>query len=634
MIKKNNENCRNLIIALLNIFLILIIADFVAAQESPHNVEGYVFNNNSGTGAGNLPVRINNTITRDTVLTYTQAEPPFAPFLGKYSATIGGNDGDLINITSWNATHWGFNATTLAATTTFANVTLNITRGSETNVTIMEPLNNTLKNVTNIFNVTANVTILGNNGVNCNATISFSNNRALNITQDQNFTNLLGNMALGTSKLTTWNVTAISEGTSDITVYAQCFSDDKILEGLNHYTIFIKINDTAPIVNTSLNNTAPKYGEVINFTANVSDEIGLSFCQFIDNQSNNGAKRYYNKTLSGFSDQCSQDFIISKDGGVINFTLVVNNTADFKKQKEFIITVVGIPPRWQNPEINDSNVEQFDFVRFNATWTDNVNLSAYIFSINATGIWPNVSNFSFSGTANESNFTMQINASPNTVVGWTFYANDSFNNFNATDVQIFVVASQYHIFYGNISAEIVLDTSQNLSILAWFDSINVKGNVYVTDADTLNGISWTSLQAIGKDKLLNDVIDDWEDIDVLISMTQLNDSINRTFINGTRGIPINKTDFLVQGSLIVNVSTINSTNSSSFVTGILWDTSDSADAQYDTAEKEDLVFITKVDNKALGSFGTYNYEAKVPAKLQGYRQPNNQDSLSFYAELT
>jgi len=229
---------------------------------------------------------------------------------------------------------------------------------------------------------------------------------------------------------------------------------------------------------------------------------------------------------------------------------------------------------------------------------------------------------------------MQINASPNTVVGWVFYANDSFNNFNVTDIQTFVVASQYHIFYRNISANIVLDTSQNLSILAWFDSINVKGNVYVTDADTLNGISWTSLQAIGKDKLLNDVIDDWEDIDVLLSMTQFNDSINRTFTNGTRGVPINKTDFLVQGSLIVNVSTVNSTNSSNFVTGILWDTSDSVDAQYDTTEKEDLVFITKVNGKALGSYGTYHYEIKVPAKLKQYRAPNNQDSLSIYVELT
>ena len=269
-----------------------------------------------------------------------------------------------------------------------------------------------------------------------------------------------------------------------------------------------------------------------------------------------------------------------------------------------------------------------------ATWTDNVNLSAYIFSTNVSGVWANVSNFSFSGTVNESNFTMQINAPPYSAIGWVFYANDTSNNFNVTNIQAFVVASQYNIFYGNISSDIVLDTSQNLSIISWLSPDNVKGNVYVTDADTLDGISWTSLQAIGKDKLLNGVADDWEDIDILLVMAQFNDSINRTFTNGTRGVSINKTDFLVQGSLIENVSTINSTNSSNFVTGILWDTSDSTDAQYDTTEREDLVFITKVNNRATGFYGTYNYEINIPARLKQYRTPNNQDSLSFYVELT
>ena len=612
----------------ISIFLFIIFSSLVRAPPSPHNVEGRVLTNSSNGVQNGIPVTINDTVSNDYVLTYTDA-PDIPELLGSYSATINGNDGDLIIVTAWNSTHYGTNSSNLVSTTTNVNVVLNITRQSEANVTIIKPLNNSLKNVTNVFNVTANVTILGNDGANCNATISFSNNQ-VNITQDQNFTNLLDNMVLGTSKLTAWNVTAVSEGTSDVTVYAQCSSDGKILDNVNRYTIFIRINDTSPIINSSLNNTAPKYGEVINFTANVSDEIGLSFCQFIDNQSSNGAKRFFNKTISGFSDQCSQDFVISRDGGVINFSLIVNNTANFKKQKEFVITIVGIPPRWQNPEINDSNVEQFDFVRFNATWTDNVNLSAYIFSINLSGVWLNVSNFSFSGAANESNFTMQINASPNSVVGWVFYANDTSNNLNVTEVQTFIVVSQYHIFYGDIYSAIVLDTSQNLSIMAWFNSSNVRGNIYVADTDTLNGISWTTLKAIGKDSSLNDIADDWENIDILLGMTQFNDSINKTFTSNSQ--PKNKTDFLVQGSLIVNVSTINSTNSSNFVTGILWDTSDSVDAQYDTTEKEDLVFITKVDNKALGSFGTYNYEIKVPSRLQKYREPR--DSLSFYVELT
>ncbi|MBI3027270.1 hypothetical protein HYY70_04085 [Candidatus Woesearchaeota archaeon] len=392
-----------------------------------------------------------------------------------------------------------------------------------------------------------------------------------------------------------------------------------------------------PDVNSSINNTAPEYGEIINLSANISDFSGLSFCQFIDNQSTDGARRFFNYSIGGQNDRCSQNYtVFTARGSIINFSLIVNDTYNNKNQTDFIIAISGIPPRWQNPEINDTNIEQFDFVKFNATWSDNIQLSGYFFSTNATGKWTNMSNISFSGSQNESNFTMQINASPYAVVGWAFYANDTSNNFNATDVQTFAVVPQYHTFYGDVQSDIVLDTYQNISIIAWFNSSDVKGNVYITDTDTLNGISWGSLQAIGKDKTaaLNDVTDDWEDIDTLLGMTLFNDSINRSFINGTRGFPKNKTNFVVQGKLIENVSTINSTNTSNFVTGILWDTSDSADAQYDVLEIEDVVFVTKVNNKALGFYGNYHYEIKIPARLQRYRTPNNQDSATFYVELT
>jgi len=344
---------------------------------------------------------------------------------------------------------------------------------------------------------------------------------------------------------------------------------------------------------------------------------------------NNFTLQDINNSVASVAFNCSASSL-----GIFYANFSVNSTEDIYKENISVkcnITDTGAPA-WQNPEINDTGIEQFDFVRFNATWTDNLNLSAYIFSINVTGIWVNVSNYTFSGTANESNFTMQINDSPYTVVGWIFYANDSFNSFNVTDVQTFVVVSQYHIFYGGIYSDIVLDNSQNLSIIAWFNSSNVKGNIYVSDTDTLNSISWTSLQAIGKDKSLNDIQNDWEDIDISLGTTQFNDSINRTFTFD--GQPKNKTDLVVLGRLVENISTINSTNTSNFVTGILWDTSDSADTQYDTTEREDLVFITKVNNKDLGFYGTYNYEIKVPARLKQYRVPNDQDSISFYVELT
>ena len=400
---------------------------------------------------------------------------------------------------------------------------------------------------------------------------------------------------------------------------------------LDNVSVNYTIDIYGPQINASINNTNPEFGEVINISANLSDPSGLNKCQFIDNMT--GIIRFFNYSAPGTNGNCSQNYTISKGlGNVVNFSLVVNDTYGNKNQAELVITIAGIPPKWQNAVANNSIIEQFDFVMFNTTWTDNIGLSSYFFSTNSTGKWVNYSNISFSGAINISNFTYQINSSPNFVVGWIFYANDTSSNFNSTDFQTFIVASQYNIFYGNIKSDIILDTSQNLSVIAWLNNSKIKGNLYVTDSDALNGISWTSLQAIGKDKAKNDVANDWEDIDTLLGMSNFNDSINLTYTSNQK--PKNKTDFVVRGILIENVSTVNSTNSSNFVTGILWDTSDSADAQYDTSEKEDLVFVSKATGKNQGLFGIYNYEIKIPARLQRYRTPNNQDSLSFYVELT
>jgi hypothetical protein len=250
VIIKKRFNLKMYILIFLALVCFILLSSLVKAPPpEPHNVEGYVFNNNSGNGAGGLPVRINNTVTGDVILTYTLLEPPIFPFLGKYSATIDGNDGDLINITSWNATHWGFNATTLAATTTFANITLNITRNSEANVTIIEPLNNTLKNKSIDFNVTANITILGNDGVDCNATISFSDNSIINISSGENFTHILGNIAFENYKMANWSVRGINDGSSAITVSANCASDGVNLEYRNSYTVSnITIQNLAPVI--------------------------------------------------------------------------------------------------------------------------------------------------------------------------------------------------------------------------------------------------------------------------------------------------------------------------------------------------------------------------------------------------
>ena len=507
------------------IIMIFIVSLKIVFAPSPHDVQGQIFTESGNSVSNEIIVTINDTATGDFVIAYTNGA-------GVYSATISGDDGDAISVISWNETHYGINMTVLAAGTTEANIKLNYTRGSEANATIIYPLNNSIKERNVPFNVTANVTILGANGTQCNATIEFAN-QSTNVTADQNITNMLGNITLNDSKLTVWNVTGKHLGQVNISVNAVCL-DDTVLWHLNSYTITITINAT-------------------------------------------------------------------------------------------------VYPAWQNPEVNTTYVQQFDFLKFNATWTDEIGLSAFIFSANSSGIWVNYSNVSFSGVGNASNFTMQINSSAYSVVGWAFFANNTQDNFNSTNISIFTIVPQYHIFHGLIGSEITLDNLYNRSIMSWSNDTNVKGNLYVVDSDTKDGISWPSLYAIGKDTSLNDIQNDWEDIDAILMFTPFGDSINRSFTSQYQ--PKEKANFTVSANLIENVSVINSTNSSNFITGLLWDASDSSDSQYDQTDREDIVFVTKIDGRKDGFYGIYNYEIRIPARAKQYQTPNNDDTVSLYVEL-
>lgn len=97
------------------------------------------------------------------------------------------------------------------------------------------------------------------------------------------------------------------------------------------------------------------------------------------------------------------------------------------------------PPQWNNPKKNRISVYQNYHITFTADWTDNVELKEYIFSINQGFGWQNKTVTAFSGKSNKSTFKLQISASQNTLVQWTFYAYDIYNNLNKIDIQNFTV---------------------------------------------------------------------------------------------------------------------------------------------------------------------------------------------------
>ncbi|MBI3027830.1 hypothetical protein HYY70_07000, partial [Candidatus Woesearchaeota archaeon] len=156
-----------------------------------------------------------------------------------------------------------------------------------------------------------------------------------------------------------------------------------ILENVSiNYTIDI----IAPEVNSSINNTNPRYLEIINFTANLSDSSALILCQFIDNMSLDGSKRYFNISVYNQNDKCSQNYtVFAPKNSVINFTLLVNDTYGNVNRTQFILAVVN----WNTTlalsifSPIDLSIDDTIFAACNATITDNDNRSD-IKNVNAT----------------------------------------------------------------------------------------------------------------------------------------------------------------------------------------------------------------------------------------------------------
>ncbi len=91
------------------------------------------------------------------------------------------------------------------------------------------------------------------------------------------------------------------------------------------------------------------------------------------------------------------------------------------------------PPQWFDNSTNNTIVGKSTL--FSLRWTDNVNLSSYVFSLdNCTGSLQNVTetNFPTGGTEDWSNETYVINDTVGCEIRWCVYANDTNDNWNAT----------------------------------------------------------------------------------------------------------------------------------------------------------------------------------------------------------
>ena len=157
----------------------------------------------------------------------------------------------------------------------------------------------------------------------------------------------------------------------------------------------------------------------------------------------------------------------------------------------------------------------------------------------------------------------------------------------------------------------------------------IKGHILIAHIDS--SFSYEDLKAITRNTENDPVGSAFTELDSALNTTDFEDSIKNVWGAGT-DTPIQTKLFNLSSGLITNVPIVNSTITSDFVTGILWDTGDDqGNLRYDALDKEDVVFITEITYEKTGQYGTYDYEIKIPALLRDYI--GSSDKLAFYLEL-
>ncbi|MBN1156740.1 hypothetical protein JXA85_03930 [Candidatus Woesearchaeota archaeon] len=630
--------------AMLFILLAIFLAQLAYSDSPPvpHGISGFIIKNASREQVPlGTTFSVNDTLSRDYI--WGKTSVPVPGNSGKYSVVVNGNDGDLVIVRAWNSTHYGETNATVYGDIDGVNVTLNRTRKSETNLTIIVPQNNSIFNITRTINLTAMVSILGTAGTDCNATLLISNDSVLNLSTGFSYTAMLGSIAIGEIKYAHWNLTALWLGNSNITVTSRCGSDGDNLEKLSYKTttnITIKDQSAPVIIIVEPDNNSIFSNNTVLFRFNVTDnETGIKNCSLTINRTLDQVIYAVNQTMT-------QNFTKNFTRGSYVWKITCYNDDDVAGSSENRYLKILDPDfavySW-NILFSNDNPQENRTIQINATILNtgdengtNVRIQFYERDPDADGflIW---GNFTVNITG-ETNITLSIEYNTTVsshdiyvVVDPPFLLNGSITELNETNNKAYRTLNIpiWQIYYGDIFKNIILGMDIDSSLMRWLNDSNLNGNIYVIDTDS--SISWVNLTALSRNISGNLRIDDFHEMDVALNYSGLYGSVNTTFTSNEQ--TKNTTSYNVYNRTIADVPNANSTNNSNFLTGILWDANDLNNGEYNGSQ--DVVFLTKINSQLVeGAYGSYNYEIRVPANLKKYKTPNVYDTITFYTELS
>ena len=249
-----------------------------------------------------------------------------------------------------------------------------------------------------------------------------------------------------------------------------------------------------------------------------------------------------------------------------------------------------------NPEeiiVNASDDTGIQSVQAIITWNGTQTETITLNNLGGNTYGANFTNTSWIG-----NYSIQIIAS------------DLFNTINDSETTWFETEQNksWHTIYGLFNYSLTLGDANNYNAYTW-NITERQGNLYIADADA--NYSLENLKALNQSG-------DLTEADNALGLTSPYRIVD--YFNENNGYAEKNTSFIVDGNVINGVPIMNSTNTSAFITGILWD---SADGGTNYNGTQDLVFVTKINESQTGKYGTYDYEISLPSELQSQTGSNN-----------
>ncbi|MCX6750945.1 MAG: hypothetical protein NTZ83_05785, partial [Candidatus Pacearchaeota archaeon] len=312
---------------------------------------------------------------------------------------------------------------------------------------------------------------------------------------------------------------------------------------------------------------------------------------------------------------------ISNDSAGNFNNLISENVLVYSNLPELFVNFSNINLRELNPVENQSI--EINAVIENLGCADAENVLVGFFEGDPAISGENIGNATINISqisSGEANISWNAKIGPNNIFVFADYnlLIDEENEDNNKANRTFSINSWQEI-YGNLSIDKIVGNEES-NIKKWFNESSLEGNIFITDSEC--SVNWLTLQAIGKSKEGEESSNDFLEIDELLNMTNFEDSVSEIFSENQN--PKQIQSMVIHQREIQEVPIINSTNNSNFVTGILWDSSDDyVDGEFDSEDKEDIVFVAKINKGAEGAYGFYDYEIGIPSKLREY---NNLDS--------